>query len=122
MIWVYILRCSNGAYYVGSTRQPVEARVWQHNQGLGANFTRKHRPVELVYAEAWDRIDDAFAREKQLQGWSRAKKLALIEGRGDQLPSLARTSKRRLPEPVEGGPASTSSASYDRHSEPPTAP
>jgi len=94
MAWVYILRCSNGAFYTGSTVQPLESRIWQHNEGLGANFTRKHRPVRLVYFEEFDRVYDAFAREKQIQGWSRSKKLALIIGAGEILPRLARGRSR----------------------------
>ena len=89
MAWMYLLRCANGAYYTGSTALDVEARVWQHNAGIGANFTRKHRPVELVYCEWWERIDDAFTREKQVQGWSRAKKETLIRGEWDRLPGLS---------------------------------
>jgi putative endonuclease len=94
MAWMYLLRCSNGAFYTGSTAQDIEARVWQHNEGLGANFTRKYRPVELVFCEQWDRVDDAYAREKQVQGWSRAKKQALIDGEFERLPALSRRGVR----------------------------
>lgn len=92
MAWTYILRCKDGSFYTGSTDKDLEARVWEHNHddALAANFTRKRRPVVLEYAEFFDRVESAFAREKQLQGWSRAKKLALIEGRGADLPELAR--------------------------------
>jgi putative endonuclease len=62
----------------------------EHNLGLGANYTRKHRPVELVYFEEFQRVDDAFAREKQVQGWSRAKKDALIQGQFGRLTDLSR--------------------------------
>ncbi|MGW9629813.1 GIY-YIG nuclease family protein [Agromyces sp. NPDC055520] len=96
MAWLYILRCANGAYYTGSTVQELEARIWQHNEGVGANFTRRHRPVELVYCEFLDRVEDAFIREKQVQGWSRAKKEALIAGEGVLLPGLS--SSRRAEE------------------------
>ena len=92
MAWTYILECADGAFYTGSTSlDDVEARVWQHNNDpdRSANFTRKRRPVHLAYAEQFDRVDDAFAREKQIQGWSRAKKLALIQYRGEDLPALA---------------------------------
>ncbi len=58
--------------------------------GEGANYTRTRLPVRLVFAEEIARIDDAFAREKQLQGWSRAKKAALIDGRWSELQVLAR--------------------------------
>ena len=66
---MYILLCSNGKYYTGSTNN-LEKRILQHNNGEGANFTRKHLPVQLIYFEEFDRIDDAFYREKQIQGWS----------------------------------------------------
>ena len=104
MAWVYILVCSNGAFYTGSTVQPLEARIWQHNEGLGANFTRRHRPVRLVYFEEFARVDEAFAREKQIQGWNRSKKLALIHGAGTALPALAR-GRSRIP---DGAVATTS--------------
>ncbi|HEX7415249.1 MAG TPA: GIY-YIG nuclease family protein [Bacteroidia bacterium] len=75
--YMYILRCSNGAYYTGSTKD-LDFRLQQHQNGEGANFTKKHLPVELVYYEEFQRIDEAFYREKQVQGWGRAKKEALI--------------------------------------------
>lgn len=89
---MYILECSDGSYYTGSTVD-LEKRIWQHQNGLGANHTRKHLPVRLVYCEFYDYVSDAFYREKQVQGWSRAKKKALIEGRFEDLPTLARTAK-----------------------------
>jgi putative endonuclease len=89
MPFVYILECTDGAYYVGSTWD-LDKRVWEHNNGLGANFTRKRLPVKLVYSEYSDEVSVAFAREKQVQGWTRAKKRALIEGRWEDLPGLAR--------------------------------
>jgi putative endonuclease len=86
--YMYILLCSNGQYYTGSTND-LERRMVQHNNGEGANFTRKHLPVKLVYFEEFDRIDDAFYREKQVQGWSRKKKEALINGEFNKLHSLS---------------------------------
>jgi putative endonuclease len=89
MGWAYILECADGSYYVGSTLD-LERRVSEHNLGLGATYTRipRRRPVKLVWAAQFDRIDDAFKFEKQVQGWSRAKRTALIEGRfSDLLPS-----------------------------------
>ncbi len=85
---MYILRCSNGAYYTGSTMN-LERRLEQHKKGEGANFTKKHLPVELVYYEEFQRIDKAFYREKQVQGWSRKKKEALIKGDTNLLHFLA---------------------------------
>ena len=77
--YTYILLCSNGSYYTGSTRY-LKLRIQQHQSGLGANHTRKFGPVKLVYYEEHTRIDTAFYREKQIQRWSRAKKKALIDG------------------------------------------
>jgi putative endonuclease len=77
--YLYILLCSNGSYYTGSTIN-LDERLKQHQNGVGANFTRKHLPLTLVYIEEFPRIDDAFYREKQIQGWSRTKKTALING------------------------------------------
>ena len=91
MAWVYILRCADGSFYTGSTVD-LKRRVAEHNEGLGANFTRKRLPVVLVYCEEADSVEACFVREKQIQGWSRAKKLALIEGRLGDLPALSRHS------------------------------
>jgi len=87
--YMYILLCSNGQYYTGSSND-LERRLAQHQNGEGSNFTRKHRPVKLVYLEEFDRIDDAFYREKQVQGWSRKKKEALIKMQYDKLPELSK--------------------------------
>ena len=75
--YTYILLCSDDSYYTGSTKD-LELRLMQHQNGEGANHTRKRLPVELVYYEAYDRIDTAYFREKQIQNWSRKKKEALI--------------------------------------------
>ncbi|MGW2092409.1 GIY-YIG nuclease family protein [Promicromonospora sukumoe] len=98
MAHMYILRCSDGSFYVGSTVD-LERRLGQHNEGEGAAYTRRRRPVALVHSEEFSRIDDAHVREKQVQGWSRAKRLALIEGRLEALPDLARS--RTTSEPAK---------------------
>jgi putative endonuclease len=87
--WMYILECIDGSYYTGSTND-LELRVAQHQAGEGANHTKKRLPVKLVYYEEFQRIDDAFNREKQIQGWGRKKKDALINGNLDRLPLLAK--------------------------------
>lgn len=87
--YVYILRCSDGTYYTGSTKN-LQRRLRQHQNGEGANYTKRRLPVELVYYEEYQRIDEAFYREKQIQGWSQKKKEALIEGRYEDLPALAK--------------------------------
>ena len=88
MAWTYILRCNDGSYYVGSTRD-LERRLWEHDQGLGAAHTRRRRPVTLVWSAEFERVDDAFDLEKQVQGWGRRKREALISGKLDVLPLLA---------------------------------
>ncbi len=88
MPYMYILECSDGSFYVGSTVD-LERRLAQHQIGEGAKYTARRRPVELRYCEQYDRVDEAFAREKQVQGWGREKRLALIEGRFDELPGLS---------------------------------
>ena len=85
---MYILECSDGSYYTGSTND-LECRLEQHQNGEGANHTKKHLPVKLLYYEEFHRIDEAFYREKQVQGWSRKKKEALINGNSGSLPQLA---------------------------------
>jgi putative endonuclease len=86
---MYILECSDGSYYTGSTKN-LALRFIQHMKGKGCNHTAKRLPVKLVYCEYFKRIDHAFDREKQIQGWSRKKKQALIEGRFFDLPGLAK--------------------------------
>ena len=90
MPWTYILRCADGSYYVGSTRSELDIRVWQHSTGEGSKYTSSRLPIELVFAEEFTRVTDAYAREKQLQGWSRKKREALIAQRYEDLPSLSR--------------------------------
>ncbi len=87
--YMYILECSNGQYYTGSTKD-IDARLAQHQSGEGVNFTKKHLPVKLVYYEEFPRIDEAFYREKQVQGWSRKKKEGLINGETNLLHELSK--------------------------------
>lgn len=96
--YMYILECADGSYYTGSTRY-LELRVLQHQNGEGANHTKKRLPVKLVYFEEFDRIDEAFYREKQVQGWSRRKKEALINGQHEKLPMLSRNHTQFPPLP-----------------------
>jgi len=87
--WIYILECADGSYYVGSTKN-LERRISEHQQGLGAIYTSNRLPVKLVYGEEYDSVADAYAREKQVQGWRRAKREALINGDPELLPALAK--------------------------------
>lgn len=87
--YIYILICSDNSYYTGSTKD-LEQRLAQHQSGEGANLTKARLPVRLVYFEEYDRIDEAFYREKQIQGWSRKKKEALIRGATEELKKAAK--------------------------------
>ena len=94
---MYLLRCSDGSYYTGTARSSLEQRIAEHNAGTYDGYTAKRRPVTLVYSEYFDQITDAIAAERQVKGWSRAKKEALIRGDFDQLRELSkrRTSKTK---------------------------
>ena len=94
MPFVYMLRCADGSYYVGSARS-LDSRMAQHLAGKGGDYTSKRMPVTLVFAQEFDRIDDAYFMEKRIQGWSRAKREALIEGRFNDLPRLSNKVFRR---------------------------
>jgi predicted GIY-YIG superfamily endonuclease len=74
----YMLRCSDGSLYVGMTSN-LEARVEKHNQGFGPEYTRKHRPVVLIWSQEFANSSLARRRE-ELKGWNRKKKLSLVVG------------------------------------------
>ena len=87
---VYMLRSADGSYYVGSTRGEVEGRVWEHNNLPGDSYCARRRPVHLVFTETYERLVDGIARERQIKGWSRAKKERLIAGDYEGLAPLAK--------------------------------
>jgi putative endonuclease len=89
---VYMLRCADGSYYVGSARLGLDRRVSEHNHGTFGGYTSKRLPIELVWAEHFLDITDAIAVERQIKGWSRAKTEALIRG---DFASIKDLSKRR---------------------------
>ena len=87
---VYILRCIDDTYYVGSTWN-LDGRLWQHNHSNdGALYTRRRRPVVLVWNAEFDSMEQAFRFEKMIAGWRREKKEALMRGDYDSLPELSR--------------------------------
>ena len=86
--YTYILQCADGSYYTGSTKD-IDRRLVEHQSGEGSNHTKKYLPVTLIYLEEYDKIDDAFYREKQIQGWGRKKKEALINDMPEELRKLA---------------------------------
>jgi len=77
--YVYIVECEDGSYYTGMTWKP-DSRWTQHLSGLGSEYTLKHKPTRIVYLEEYDNLEEARAREKQIKGWTRAKKEKLING------------------------------------------
>jgi predicted GIY-YIG superfamily endonuclease len=85
----YLLRCNDGSYYSGHTDN-LEARIAQHHEGLIGGYTAARRPVRLIWAQAFPTRDEAFAAERRIKGWSRAKKEALIAGDWSRLEVLAR--------------------------------
>ncbi len=89
MYYVYILRCSDSSFYVGSTYN-LQARLKAHNNGRGAAYTFKHRPVRLVYSESFQSQAEALGRERQLKHWSRDKKEALVVGNLQHLKQLSK--------------------------------
>ena len=89
--FVYILRCADGSYYVGSARgESLDRRLSEHQMGTYGGYTSRRRPVTLVHAEHFDRITDAISAERRIESWSRAKKEALIREDWDTLQWLAK--------------------------------
>ena len=78
--WLYILKCADGSFYTGTTRSSLEKRIDEHQSGILGGYTAKRRPVTLAYSQHFGLITDAIAAERQIKGWSRIKKEALIAG------------------------------------------
>ena len=90
---VYIVVCKDWGYYIGITND-LEKRLWEHNTGQDENsYTYSRRPVELKHYEVFTEFNQAIAREKQIKGWSRKKKQALIAQNFDKLKELAKSKK-----------------------------
>jgi putative endonuclease len=100
--FVYIVRCSDNSYYTGSTSN-LQQRIDDHNSAKYDGYTSKRLPVILVYSNRFDNADDAIRAERQIKGWSRAKKEALIKGDFEELKRLSRSKNNQ-------GHASTGSA------------
>ena len=117
--WCYILRCSDGRFYTGHT-DDLERRIAQHSEGRYCDFTARRQPVALVWSQDFPSRIEALQAERQVKGWSRAKKEALIAGDWERISILARSREARAstgsartaegdamntpvrPEPVEG--------------------
>lgn len=87
--FVYILKCKDDTLYVGMTNN-LERRINEHKQGFNKTcFTFKKRPVELIFYQDFNEVDQAIYFEKKIKNWSRKKKLALVEGNYDMLQILS---------------------------------
>jgi putative endonuclease len=87
-LWfVYILECSDGRFYTGVTDN-VEQRFQRHKSGQGGSFTNRFGVQRLLYYEKFFVRIEAFKRERQLKGWTRRKKLALVRGNMELLKKL----------------------------------
>jgi predicted GIY-YIG superfamily endonuclease len=100
MAWVYILKCSDGSYYTGSAVD-LEKRIAEHTEGTFNGYTSKRLPVKLVFSYEMPTIFEAFLRERQIKGWTRRKKEALIRGEWDKLIEYSK-SKGRHPSTSSG--------------------
>ena len=99
--WVYILECVDGSYYVGHSDN-LEDRLLQHQSGALGGYTKHRRPVRVVYSQEFLTRDAVFAAERQVKGWTRKKKEALIRGDLDELRRLARGRQRASAHPSTG--------------------
>ncbi len=87
--WLYILECADQSYYTGHT-DLLEVRLAQHEDGANSNcYTATRRPISLVYSAAFSSREEALAAERQVKGWSRRKKEAMIRGDWQMVSSLA---------------------------------
>jgi putative endonuclease len=103
--FLYILLCADASYYVGLARMSLERRVAEHNSGTYAGYTAARRPVKLVYHQEFERLSDAIAAERQVKGWRREKKEALIRGEYRLLPRLASRAAQPAVRPSRRAPA-----------------
>jgi predicted GIY-YIG superfamily endonuclease len=92
IFWTYMLKCSDGRYYIGHTDN-LDKRMSEHHLGELPCFTKSRRPVTLVWSSWFESRDAAFTFERQIKGWRREKKEALIRGDFNALPGLAKTAR-----------------------------
>jgi len=115
--WVYILASKSRRIYIGVTND-IERRVREHKQGEIEGFTRRYKINRLVYRERFHYVDNAIAREKEIKGWDRAKRVALIESENPTWEDLS----LEWGEPIEMlDPATAGEQQIPRSSTPPRA-
>jgi predicted GIY-YIG superfamily endonuclease len=92
--YLYILRCKNGAYYVGHT-DDMQKRILEHHLGLMSNcYTKNLRPVELIFVQLFGTRDEAFSAERQIKGWSRKKKEAFMANNWNEIKNINASQKK----------------------------
>ena len=91
--YVYIMSSKSGVLYIGATND-LDRRVFEHKRGLIEGFTKKYRVTRLVYLEEFDRAAEMVARERQLKGWTRRRKLELIQRQNPEMMDYARRTAR----------------------------
>ncbi len=87
--WVYILRCSDGSYYTGQIDN-LEKRIAEHEVGAGAAYTSARLPVKLAFSQEFSSRVEALLCERQIKGWSRKKKEAMMQGDWAEVSRLAK--------------------------------
>ena len=93
--YVYILKCADGSYYTGSANN-LSKRLWEHQEGINpAAYTFSRRPLKLVWSEEVITYHEALTHEKQIKGWSRAKKEALIRGDFKGIHEIVKTERKQ---------------------------
>jgi predicted GIY-YIG superfamily endonuclease len=92
MFWVYILRCSDNSYYTGHTDN-LELRVASHQTGEINGYTSTRLPVELIFSQPMVTREEALIAERQIKGWSRAKKEAMVAGDWVKVSMLSKSKK-----------------------------
>lgn len=107
--FLYIPLCADGSYYVGNARTNLERRIAGPNNGAYVGYTASHRPMKLVFCQEFQRLTDAIAAERQVKGWRREKKEALIRVELHLLPMLADRAARPAVRPSRRAPAERSS-------------
>jgi len=101
--YLYILRCVDGSYYIGTTRASLEKRIAEHQAGTFDGYTARRLPVNLIFHQEFERLEDAVSSERRVKGWRREKKEALIRGNFAALPALSKRTARGPERPSRRG-------------------
>jgi putative endonuclease len=88
--WVYIVRCADNSYYTGHTDN-LEKRLAAHKSGEIEGYTATRLPIRVLFSEEFSTRQEALERERQIKGWTREKKAALVRGEWKEVSRLARS-------------------------------